>query len=65
MLCAATGRERVSAVQCTFTIESARPVNDPITFPSININQVILPKMIIPIYCICQPTSKWDVRHLP
>ena len=65
MFCAIIGRERVSAVQCTFTVESARPVNDPITFPPIDINRVILPKRIIPIYCICQPTGKWDVRRLP
>ncbi|KAL6347792.1 hypothetical protein AAG906_026321 [Vitis piasezkii] len=39
MFCATIGRERVSAVQCTFTVESARPVNNPITFPPIDINR--------------------------
>lgn len=30
-------------VQCTFTDESVRPINEPITFPRIDSNGVILP----------------------
>ena len=30
-------------VQCTFTNDSTRPIDEPITFPPIDSNQVILP----------------------
>ena len=42
MLRTTTVRERVNTVQCTFTTESARLVNKPITFPLINPKWVIL-----------------------
>lgn len=35
-------RERVNTIQCTFTVESARLINGPITFLPINPNRVIL-----------------------
>ena len=35
--------ERLHTVQCTFTDESVQPINEPITFPHINSNKVILP----------------------
>ena len=35
--------ERLHTVQCTFTNESVQPIDEPITFPHINSNKVILP----------------------
>ena len=42
MVCSAIVRERVSAIQWMFTIESARTIDGLITFPSVDFKQVIL-----------------------
>ena len=43
LVCIASIRERLHTVQCTFTDESVQPIDEPITFPHINSNRVILP----------------------
>ena len=42
LVCVASIRERVHIVQCMFIDDSVRPINEPITFLSIDSNWVIL-----------------------
>lgn len=41
LLCTASVRERINFVQRTFVKGSVRPINGIITFPPINVNQVL------------------------
>ena len=40
-------REQVNMVQCTFILESAQPIDEPITFPSVSLNWDIVSRRCI------------------
>ena len=55
-------REQINFVQYTFAEESVRPVNGTITFPPIDVNQVLQPHENVLILML--KSGKFDVRRI-